>query len=199
MLLGRPYSRKGYCAKCGQTTRHAHTATGLLWWAHAVTFQILPRVGLGRWVCLDCYSKRIVLRAQREGEGSDEGSADGGFEADGNFIVGDLSLVRRSVKNSRYTEKFRDSVVDRLMAGHATLESIRRELEVRESDLLGWIADQMRRQQEQIAQLTRLLRILAEEKNDLRLESEAETVVEKREQSASEDGVVEVAARKPAE
>lgn len=173
MVHGTPFIRNGYCEKCGRTARQMHHASGAVWWLHRLTFQILPRLGVGGWSCLECSTEcRYLSRAPRHSTESSESASP--FVPDGNFIIGDRSLVRRSLKASRYTEKFRDSVVDRLVNGQVNLESIRSELRVRESDVMAWIADRLQRQQERIDQYRKLLELFAQNHPVDRLTSHSE-------------------------
>lgn len=172
MVHRQPFMRNGHCVQCGGPTRHAHLAQGLFWRLHQSTFQLLPRLGLGRWACTECYSERALLAPVRRPTGVETSGST--FEPDGNFIVGNLSLVRRSLKTSRYTEKFRDSVVERLVSGQVNLESVRSELRVREADVMAWIADRLQRQQDRVSQLTRMLEVLAGSHPADRLESDQE-------------------------
>jgi hypothetical protein len=159
MLKGKPWQRDGLCSRCGKTTVHAHMATGLGWWFHHLTGQVLPRLGLGRWSCEKCYRQRWWLSPWFRRDAETGGAS--GFEADGNFLLNDYSLVRRSLRSSRYTRKFRDSIVERLLSGQVRMDTVRSELRVRENDILAWIADRMHRQQERINQLTSMLELLA--------------------------------------
>jgi hypothetical protein len=134
-------------------------ATGLGWWFHHLTGQVLPRLGLGRWSCEKCYRQRWWLSPWFRRDAETGGAS--GFEADGNFLLNDYSLVRRSLRSSRYTRKFRDSIVERLLSGQVRMDTVRSELRVRENDILAWIADRMHRQQERINQLTSMLELLA--------------------------------------
>lgn len=159
MLNGKPWQREGLCKRCGKSTPHSHMATGAGWWFHRFTGHLLPRLGFGRWSCEKCYAQHWWLSA-RAGRAAETGESPE-FEVDGNFLLNDYSLVRRSLRSSRYTRKFRDSIVERLLSGQVRLDTVRSELRVRENDILAWIADRMHRQQERITQLSSLLELLA--------------------------------------
>ena len=64
----------------------------------------------------------------------------------GNFIK-ERSLVLRSTRMDRFTEKFRDSVVDRILAGKVTISSLVADGDYCESELESWIADKAKRQE----------------------------------------------------
>ena len=65
----------------------------------------------------------------------------------GNFIR-DRSLVLNSTRIHRFTEKFRDSVVDRILAGKVSISSLTADGQYCESELKSWIADKAKRQEE---------------------------------------------------
>jgi len=173
MLHGRPIIRTGHCKKCDQETLHSHHSSGVVRLFHFLTLQLFPRLGIGRWVCIDCYSERFFLGSS----GQDHSGAlekKKVFEIDGNYIVSDFSLVRRSLRNSRYSMKFRDSIVDRLVSGQVDLPTLRSELRIREADVFVWIADRLNRQSEKISQLSSLLEILAGQQDHQLLETSFE-------------------------
>ncbi len=173
MLHRRPIVRTGHCKKCERESLHSHEAAGGEWLFHFLTFHLLPRIGVGNWVCVDCYSARKFLNVL--GTVSNQGdSANSTFELDGNYLLKDYSLVRKSLRHCRYTTKFRDSIVDRLVNGQVDLPTIRSELHVRDSDVMTWIADRLNRQTEKIAQLTSLVEILASQQHNQLLESDIE-------------------------
>lgn len=67
----------------------------------------------------------------------------------GNFIK-DQSLVLQSARLHRFTEKFRDSVVDRILTGKVSIGSLTADGDYSESELVSWIADKAKRQEEAI-------------------------------------------------
>ncbi len=75
-----------------------------------------------------------------------------GGELVGNFIRTDQSLVIRRNRASRFSPKYRDGIVQKILLGTA-MADIRRELNLSEQDLVDWIADMLARKQEKIEQL----------------------------------------------
>ena len=65
----------------------------------------------------------------------------------GNFIK-DQSLVLKSTRLHRFTEKYRDSVVDRILAGKVSISSLTADGEFWEAELESWIADKAKRQEQ---------------------------------------------------
>ena len=70
----------------------------------------------------------------------------------GNFIK-DQSLVLQSARLDRFSEKFRDSVVDRILSGKVSISSLTSDGDYSESELVSWIADKAKRQDERVETL----------------------------------------------
>ena len=71
----------------------------------------------------------------------------------GNVTRSDDSLLVRKARAARYSKKFREGVVDRILSGNSTITQVRRELGLSERDLLDWINDRVLRQDQRIAKL----------------------------------------------
>ena len=78
------------------------------------------------------------------------------FEHVGNVTRTDDSLLVRQSRAARYSEKFRDGVVDRVLSGQSSISQIRNELNLSERDLLDWVKDRVTRQDDQIFKLTKI-------------------------------------------
>ena len=63
----------------------------------------------------------------------------------GNFIK-ERSLVLKSARMHRFTQKYRDSVVNRILAGKVSVSSLTAHGEFGEAELASWIADMQNRQ-----------------------------------------------------
>lgn len=79
------------------------------------------------------------------------------FEHVGNVTRSDDSLLVRQARAARYSRKFRDSVVERVLTGKATITQVRNELKLSERDILDWINHRVMRQDEQIGKLTQVV------------------------------------------
>jgi len=88
----------------------------------------------------------------------------------GNFLRSEESLILQSTRASRYTKKYRESIVDRILSGKATITQIRNELGVTERDVLEWLNERVFRQQQKIAKLTQVVKSVQQ----LTLESDSE-------------------------
>lgn len=86
----------------------------------------------------------------------------------GNFLRSEESLVVRNTRAARYTKKYRESVVERILSGQATITQVRSELGITERDVLEWINDRVYRQHQKIAKLTQVVKTVRQ----LTIESE---------------------------
>ena len=75
----------------------------------------------------------------------------------GNVLKSDESLLVRKARASRYSAKFRESVVQRVLSGKATITQIRKELKLSERDILDWLAQSNREKENQIVDLSHQL------------------------------------------
>jgi len=74
-------------------------------------------------------------------------------ESVGNFIKTDSSLLMKSTRLQRYSEKYRDAVVRRILSGAISLQQARKEKQLSESEIIDWICDLVDRQQQKIETL----------------------------------------------
>ena len=65
----------------------------------------------------------------------------------GNYIR-EQALVLSSTRIHRYSVKYRDAVVSRLLSGRTTFSSLTADGQFTESELISWIADKAKRQSE---------------------------------------------------
>ena len=99
-------------------------------------------------------SKTDILEPTPQPENAE---ADVGFEHVGNVTRSDDSLLVRKARAARYSIKFRDGVVDRILSGQSTIKQVRGELNLSERDLLDWVNDRVSRQDERIAKLSHVV------------------------------------------
>lgn len=71
----------------------------------------------------------------------------------GNFIVDQKSLVVRSQRLLRYSEKYRDSVIEKILSGDITIREARSDKDISEAEIISWIADRMQRLEAEVAQI----------------------------------------------
>jgi transposase-like protein len=182
--MGRFVTKHGFCPDCRKNVHHVHVFRSIA--ARLVdgcTLWLVPKVlRLGSWHCRVCNRHSTLLAFCQSGALDYERQTPEVVQtAAGNFIKRDQSLVMRSERNSRYTKKFRQSVVERILNGKATLSSIREELNLSESDLIGWINEVVEGQAELISQLNRMVDVLLENSSEqARIRADNELVFSKR-------------------
>ncbi len=151
-------TKLGYCRDCRKNVVHVNrflTPLGKLW--GRLGGRRMATWGWGHWHCPICTLDCFVLPRPRDDV--DELRADVSpvveLERVGNHFHDHISLVARQERSQRFSAKFRESVVDRLLSGASNLAQVKCELGVSDSDLLAWIAEKVDRQASQIDQLTR--------------------------------------------
>ena len=107
----------GYCERCGENTwfrlvRARFSRRPLAW--------MLTRMAVGPWFCHQCRGERQTVHRPLKSHAGDDDRAEASVSV-GNFIRGDASLVMQSARASRYTEKFRVGVVQRILEGKQSL------------------------------------------------------------------------------
>lgn len=148
----------GYCERCAENTKFRLLDAQLF--DRPVAWFTTHFAG-GPWYCEQCRVERwSVHRPLKSSAEADERSA--GSVSVGNFIRGDSNLVMQSTRSSRYSEKFRASVVQRVLEGKQSLVQIADELDVPQADVLVWVAQQFDQKQQEIDRLKRTLEQLSE-------------------------------------
>ena len=164
-----------YCAQCVKNVPHFRRVRSR--WLAGLDRHLgkyLAYFRIGPWYCLHCEQRTIIRRSARidavnyrivdptqpvpDQESSwtkvselDRKEPDQSAESVGNFIKSDKSLVLRRTRLLRYSQKYRDSVVDRLLSGNATIADVRHEKNICERELLDWIADRLERAEQEAA------------------------------------------------
>ena len=154
--MSQESTNQGYCSRCEQNAFFNRAGEGrLAAWCERLTLKLTRFAGPPVWRCVQCGHRLRFLPRCRKGVGKVVSSGcTTTIEEDGNFIRRDLSLVLQKQRSARFSQKYRDGIVQRLISGTATTHQVSRELEVRESDLMAWIADLLNRREEQIKLLT---------------------------------------------
>ena len=155
-------STLGYCAACMQNIPHVRQIRNpLLRVVDQVTLEAIRLLRFGHWHCAQCGQTSIRLKSVRRDAPSyrfaESRTGEGRVESVGNFIRSDQSLVLRRKRAGRYSQKYRDGIVNRLIGGTVTISQLGRELSVSEVDIVDWIADLLARKQERIDELTEML------------------------------------------
>lgn len=114
--------------------------------------------------------------AQTAGGGS--GAAKPAQTAAGNFLRNNQSLIMRSARSDRFTEKFRDGIVHRILDGTTTIAEVREQYYLTEQDVIDWMKHSFDRKQKRIDRLVKILRKSQSADTDsiLKVESEPRRV-----------------------
>jgi hypothetical protein len=163
--------KTGYCRECHMNVRHVAEyrfkwLAALRWW---ITKQWLKN-RWGRWRCTVCGNEcRRIARIKDDADHweFEEGrkprrretrpEVDPAAQPIGNFLLQERSMAAKQERTFPFTEKFRESVIHRLLNGYATIKEVRDELHLSEADLLAWFDDCLQQKQRKIDQLTQLL------------------------------------------
>ena len=156
----------GYCRNCVKNVPHYEWYSSALFrLVDQMTFRKFRLIGVGPWHCVHCQIGTFYLRPAREDAvdypipASDSESDSttkietGQTESIGNFIREDESLVLRATRLKRFSQKYRDAVVRRVLKGSSTMAQVRQEMDVTEAELIVWISDVFDRQQVKIDSL----------------------------------------------
>jgi hypothetical protein len=156
--MGSATYQLGYCKMCCRNVPHFRGRTRLLpTILNVATFNLFR---FGHWYCGQCEFRSQHLRRVRRNKlmmPTNETSLEQ-TETVGNYIKSDGSLVLRKKRSSRYTNKFREGVVQRLLSGKTNIAQLTTELGVTEYDLLSWVNDALRTRDDRIRELNGLLR-----------------------------------------
>lgn len=166
----------GFCPMCMQNVEHSRKPTSTpIMLINLVSLGLLRLSRFGPWQCFQCerqsyylkYANRNAPTFSRQQSRSEFGrpknadaldetpnaSPDSVVESVGNYLKSDHSLVMKDKRAKRFSQKFRDSTVERILAGGATIAQIRNELDVSESDIISWIENVVSRKDELIDEL----------------------------------------------
>lgn len=101
-------------------------------------------------------SKKSEATNTSAADGSD--SAEPAQSSAGNFLRNDKSLVRRQSRSDRFTEKFREGIVQRILNGTMTIAEVRKQYFLTEEDVIAWMKSCFDRKQKRLDRMTEILR-----------------------------------------
>lgn len=84
----------------------------------------------------------------------------------GNFLRNDQSLVMRSVRSDRFTDKFRDGIVQRILNGTTTIADVREQHHLTEQDVIAWMKDSFDRKQKRLDDANEQLKLTQSSDSD---------------------------------
>ncbi len=154
----RETTRMGYCSICKQNMLHVRQAVGR--WRLAieiVTLKLSRFLGQGPWQCCQCDQCSRFLQRNQEKTATKPESTRSDFTIDGNFIRQNQSLVLQKQRTARFSQKYRDGMIQRLLSGSSRMSHICRDLGITEDDVMTWMADLLHRREERIKELEKLL------------------------------------------
>ena len=154
----RETTRMGYCSICKQNMLHVRQAAGR--WRLAieiVTLKLSRFLGEGPWQCCQCDQWSRFLQRNKKKTATNSESTKSDFTIDGNFIRQNQSLVLQKQRTARFSQKYRDGMIQRLLSGSSRMSQICRDLGITEDDIMIWMADLLQRRDEKIKELGDLL------------------------------------------
>ena len=118
---------------------------------------IFRRCGMGPWFCRQCGRKSFWLPKsthkliERVAHDSDQRlsaaaeNQDEETEIAGNVFLEEQSLARRVELSNKFTEKYRDNIVERIISSRTLISKVCNDLEVTEADIQFWIKQWVQR------------------------------------------------------
>ncbi|MFK7766083.1 MAG: hypothetical protein AB8B55_02490 [Mariniblastus sp.] len=152
----------GYCRNCIKNVPHVrHVNSKLFRVIDAASFRAMAAFRVGPWYCEQCERKVFILKRPQfdaadfrtaESYFEDERSETpvDGVESAGNFLRTDESLVVRSTRLRRFSEKYRDALVRRILEGTTTISNLRQDKNLSEAEVISWISDKFNRMEKQL-------------------------------------------------
>ena len=163
--------RKGFCQGCVQNTLQIRRIESPVFRAlDYLTLRASTIFQIGPWYCTYCGANKLYLRSPVSGirdfeadKKSDEAVAD--EMPVGNFISRENSLLGTSENADRFSRKYRDAVIIKLMKGQATISQMCNEINVSERDLMTWLREYVNDQQQMMAEEIQQLKLFISEAN----------------------------------
>ena len=158
----------GYCVNCMKNVPHFRAINFYPFRViDRLSFGFLKQLRIGPWYCAHCERKSYILNrelanAPHHDPSDSFRSLDSVDETNqyehqstgqpvGNFIKNEHSLVRRASRLKRFSEKYRDAIVRRILAGKLTLTQAKQEQDATETELIDWIWDLVDRLETKLA------------------------------------------------
>jgi transposase-like protein len=174
-----PIVRKGFCPACVQNIRQKREIHSGFWrFLDLITLRAGSLIQLGPWKCTYCGSIKYFLPATVRGMRDYDAEIERYKKMEselpvGNFIVDKVSLAARQDNTDRFSEKYRNGVVQKILKGQTTISQVCTDINIAEPDVISWISNfvdnQNRWMQEQIDQL----KLFISESPSLAIESES--------------------------
>ena len=154
--MARGSTKTGYCPHCVQNVLHIRCDAAARFPFDTIVFPLAPFFRRRFWHCCQCQRRsRRLRRCRRDAPTNRIVTVDDFHERQpvGNFLRSERSLIMHQKRSARFSEKFRDGVVAKILTGTTSIRSVCQELEVLEPDVVFWIADVIRRKDQRIEEL----------------------------------------------
>lgn len=174
----------GFCPLCMQNVEHTRKFSSILTLLLDRLILSFPRIfRIGPFYCFQCETKSLYLRPiRRDAPTFDRQTSEVNFanpkhdrrrkerrkkkaapgpevtvEPAGNFLKTEHSLVMQGRRSNKFSQKFREGTVRKVLTGKSSIQEVRRELEISEADLIRWIAELVHRKEQRIEELVAVL------------------------------------------
>ena len=98
------------------------------------------------------------MKADAKSSKVESNSEENAQSSAGNFLRNDQSLVMRSARSDRFTDKFKEGIVQRILQGTTTIADVREQHYLTEQDVITWMKQSFDRKQKRIDDLIQQLR-----------------------------------------
>ena len=153
----------GYCLNCMKNVPHFRAIRFFVFRVlDRLSFNLLEQLRIGPWYCAHCERKSYILNRELSNVPRHDPTESFGESAAtdvaeqletplvGNFIKDEHSLVRRASRLKRFSEKYRDAIIRRVLAGKLTFSQAKQEQDVTEAELIDWIWDLVDRLEDKV-------------------------------------------------
>ena len=164
--------KEGFCESCQQNKPHRRVA-GVFSLINLLLLGIPSLFGISTWVCTHCRSTRILLLRQREVSKKIPTSSFRRVATPPPPNGGLKPVTAQKVESTRsrlYSEKYRDGVVKRIVAGITSIKEVQESLELPESDVVDWIKQSFQRKEDRVEMLREALVLHQKNSPDLDVE-----------------------------
>ena len=148
---------KAFCPDCLRILSHQRYHSSFASWMNVFSLGVFRRCGLGPWFCRQCGRKSFWLPKsthkliERVAHDSDQRIAAAAENQDdetdiaGNVFLEEQSLARRVELSNKFSEKYRDNIVERIISSRTLISRVCNDLEVTEADIQFWIKQWVQR------------------------------------------------------
>lgn len=143
----------GFCENCNSNVVHVRVFQRRFWyWLDRMTFSFLGCLGMGPWQCVDCGDRNMwLLRIRKAARAiSEKSDTVDTSQPVGNYLRTEQSLAHSVSDESRFSEKYRIGIVEKLLEGKSTVSRTCNELGVAELTIQRWMKEYMQQQLDKV-------------------------------------------------